>query len=108
MLAGTVDPGATKTATANFRVSTSAPLGFAEGSVTLSWEDEYGEVYSKVLPLSTTIEEKVIYTPEVKEEKENPVLKYLPWGALALSWILIIPVLVTRQRKIRRLEEKGL
>lgn len=108
VLAGTVDPGATKTATANFRVSTSAPLGFAEGSVTLSWEDEYGEVYSKVLPLSTTIEEKVIYTPEVKEEKENPVLKYLPWGALALSWILIIPVLVTRQRKIRRLEEKGL
>ncbi len=103
VLAGNIEPGATKTATANFRVDALAPLGITEGSVTLTWEDAYGESYEKTLPLSTTIEEKKPFVIEEKKEAENPYLKYSPWGVLALSWIIFLPILASKKKKIRHL-----
>jgi hypothetical protein len=108
VLAGTIEPGASKDASANFRVDAAA-LGPASGALTISYEDPYGESHLIRLPLKTTIEKKVVqvYGKEETEEKEAgpPWLLYCVIGAL-LSSLAFQRVILTR--KIRVLEERHL
>ena len=71
---GEIPAGESATGSANLRVSDDK-LGKAEGTITISYEDEFGKKYSKKVKVSTSIEEKkeVAETEEKEEEKKNPL-----------------------------------
>lgn len=71
---GEIPAGESAAGSANLRVS-SEKLGEVKGTVTISYEDEFGKAYSKKVDVSTTIEEKKEVTEEEKkeEEKKNPL-----------------------------------
>lgn len=112
VLVGTIGPGETKTGTANFRVETDA-LGDVNGSVLLTYEDDFGEKYRKKLKLSTTIAEKQIAEMPDIDEKESrisgktaAVIAVVGGGALLL--IVILTVRAVRQKRAREEDEKRL
>lgn len=76
---GEIAAGQSATGSANLRVS-SDKTGEVSGIVTLSYEDAFGESYSKEIEVSTIIEKKV--ETEKTEEKEKS--KYPLW------WLFII------------------
>jgi len=109
VLAGNIAPGESKAASTNFRVD-GGTLGEVNGTLTISYEDAYGEAHEVKLPLKTVIEEKVVQVYGVQEDKEkekqHPLwIPYTACGALALMLILQRIWLL---RKIRMLEERHL
>ena len=110
VLAGDLAPGESKDATANFRVSSDEALvGPVSGTVTLSYEDAYGEYYETSLPLSTTIEKKApLAAASADEEEEAAPFPYLPWSLFAAALIALIVLQTLARRRIRALEERGL
>ena len=110
VLAGDLAPGESKDATANFRVSSDEALvGPVSGTVTLSYEDAYGEYYETSLPLSTTIEKKApLAAASANEEEEAAPFPYLPWSLFAAALIALIVLQTLARRRIRALEERGL
>ena len=109
VLAGDLAPGESKDATANFRVSSDEALvGPVSGTVTLSYEDAYGEYYETSLPLSTTIEKKApLAAASADEEEEAAPFPYLPWSLFAAALIALIVLQTLARRRIRALEERG-
>lgn len=81
-LVGTILPGESKTGTANFRVDKEI-TGDVTGTLTLSYEDDYGERYEKEFPLSTTIEEKLEAPPPAGRSDTSASAGYRRWLALA-------------------------
>ena len=109
VLAGTIAPGESKTASTNFRVD-GITLGEVNGTLAISYEDAYGETREIVLPLKTVIEEKVVMVYGVQEdrekEKQHPL--WIPYAACAALAILLILQRIWLLRKIRMLEERHL
>lgn len=70
---GEIPAGESREATANLRVD-SEKLGEVKGTAAVSYDDAFGDSYSKTADLSTVIEKKkeTPKTPE-KEEKKNPL-----------------------------------
>lgn len=81
---GEIPASESKTGTANLRVS-SDMLGKTKGTATITYEDEFGESYSKTADLSTTIVEPVVQVEEAEEEQK----KYPLWWAFALAGLTI-------------------
>ena len=111
VLAGNIEPGASKDINTNFNVSKEL-LGEVEGLVTITYEDAYGKTYQKELPLSTKIIEKMQpkVEEEIKEEKQNKerLQIIIPWAvALLLGALLLIQGIALRN-KVKHLEEKNL
>jgi len=82
-------PGESLAGTTNFRVDAEA-LGEVTGTLTLSYEDDYGERYEKEIPLSTTIEKKAAApTPPsgVDKDGDSRLPGWLAWagGAVLLA-----------------------
>lgn len=71
---GDLAPGESKTLSANLRAA-SGQIGDTKGIVTLTYEDEYGQSYTKTADLSTVIEKKV----EAAEAPVGEETKALPW-----------------------------
>lgn len=71
---GEIPAGESVTGSANLRVSTDK-LGEASGTVTIYYEDEFGETYENTVDLSTIIEEKIEVKeePGEEEERKNPL-----------------------------------
>lgn len=71
---GEIPAGQSSTGSANLKVSDDK-TGEITGTVTLSYEDAFGESYSKEIDVSSVIEKKteVAETDEEKEEKKNPL-----------------------------------
>lgn len=67
---GTINAGESGTGNANMRVSKEV-LGKVNGTITISYEDDYGEKYTKTVDVSTVIEEKVELTDTLNEEEEK-------------------------------------
>ncbi len=67
---GTINAGESGTGNANLRVSEEV-LGKVNGTLTISYEDDYGEKYTKTVDVSTVIEEKVELTDTLNEEEEK-------------------------------------
>lgn len=67
---GDIAVGESKSGNANLRVSAEI-LGRISGTVTIMYEDEFGESYQEKVPVTTTIEEKVEPTEAEAEEEEN-------------------------------------
>lgn len=84
VFAGEIPAGESTEAGANFQVS-SEMLGETGGTVSIIYEDAYGEEYTKTETLSTTIVEKPeIISEEPEEEKKNPQWwAFLAGGAAA-------------------------
>ena len=108
VLAGTIEPGTSKDASANFRVDDAA-LGPVSGTLTISYEDPYGESHQIQLPLKTTVEKKVVqvYGKEAPEDKEERPSWPL-YGVIGVLCGLLALQRALLKRKIRALEERQL
>ncbi|MFR5876890.1 MAG: COG1361 S-layer family protein [Eubacterium sp.] len=81
---GEIPAGESTAGTANLRVS-SEKLGTVSGTVTISYEDEFGKEYKKTAEVSTAIVEKVIeQDDDEEEEKKNP-----QWWAFLLGGVVL-------------------
>ena len=108
VLAGNIAPGESKAASTNFRVD-SGTLGEVSGTLTISYEDAYGETHTIDLPLKTVIEEKVVQVYGVQEEKKTEKQPlWIPYTVCAMLGILLILQRILLLRKIRTLEERHL
>lgn len=67
---GTINAGESGTGNANLRVSEEI-LGKVSGTLTISYEDDYGEKYTKTIDVQTVIEEKAEPTDIMNEEEEK-------------------------------------
>ena len=67
---GEIPAGQSSMGSANLRVSATM-LGDVAGTIKISYEDEFGESYSKTVDVSTTIAEKVVVNTTQAEEEEN-------------------------------------
>lgn len=73
VLVGEILQSESKTGSVNLRVSNEI-LGKVEGTITISYEDDFGETYTETVNVSTVIEEKVVTADiEEEEEKKNPL-----------------------------------
>lgn len=81
---GDLAPGESKTVSVNLRAETEK-YGAAKGTVTVTYEDEYGKIYTKTADVSTVIEKKVeIAAAPVEEQK-----KTLPWWLYGSAGLLL-------------------
>ena len=76
---GNIESAQTGIGTANLRVDSNFE-GEVKGKITISYEDDYGEVYTDTVDVSTVIEKKV----EQLEIKEEPEKKNSLW------WVFVI------------------
>lgn len=109
VLVGEISQGESKTGSVNLRVSTEI-LGKVEGTITITYEDDFGETYTETVDVSTVIEEKVVMTEtEEEEEKKNPLwwLFILIGAILGGSLGFGIPHAI-RSNKQRKEDEKRL
>ena len=83
---GEIPAGENKSGGANLRVS-SEKLGAVTGTITIAYEDEFGESYSKTIDVSTLIEEKIELpqTEEKEKEKKNPLWWLFLLGGVVLG-----------------------
>ncbi len=72
VLAGEIPQGESKAGNVNLRVSAEM-LGKVEGTITITYEDDFGGEYTETVDVSTVIEKKVIKTEEEEDEKKNPL-----------------------------------
>ena len=108
---GEIPAGESAVGSANLRVS-STMLGETSGKITISYEDEFGESYSKTVDVSTTIAEKIVVNNTQSEEEEQS--KYPLWWLFGLIGLAIgggigcaIPLSIISFKK-RREDEKRL
>ena len=101
---GEIEVGESKAGTANLRVSTEK-LGEVHGKITVSYEDDYGKVYTQSADVSTVIEKKVevAAAAQPEEEKKNSLWwLFLLLGALGggiLGFGIPFAVNAAKQRK---------
>ena len=82
--AGELAPGESQTVSVNLRAETEK-YGAAKGTVTVTFEDEYGRSYNKTADLSTVIEKKVEAAAAPVEEQK----KALPWWLYGSAGLLL-------------------
>lgn len=112
VLVGTIPPGESLAGTTNFRVDADA-LGEVTGTLTLFYEDDYGERYEKEIPLATTIEKRVAAPPPPsgKDKDGNSRLPgWLAWagGAVLLAAAAFIAIRWYKQKKAMEEDEMRL
>ena len=74
--AGNIEPAQSSVATANLRVDSNFE-GEIKGKITISYEDDYGEVYTETVDVSTVIEKKVEQLAIKEEPEKNNSLWWL-------------------------------
>lgn len=67
---GTINAGESGTGNANLRVSEEI-LGKVSGTLTISYEDDYGEKYTQTVDVQTVIEEKAVLADNINQEEEK-------------------------------------
>ncbi|MBQ6021236.1 MAG: hypothetical protein IJL26_13775 [Clostridia bacterium] len=81
---GDLAPGEGKTVSANLRAQPEQ-LGVTKGTISVTYEDEYGKIYTKTADVSTEIEKKVEIDAAPSEEKK----KTLPWWLYGSAGIIL-------------------
>jgi hypothetical protein len=109
VLLGTIAPGESKAVSTNFRVD-GTTLGDVSGTLTISYDDAYGEAHEIKLPLNTVIEKKAAqaYAVMADKEKEKQYPLWIPYSACAALILMLILQRIWLLRKIRILEERHL
>lgn len=82
---GEIKPGESKTASANLRVS-DEKLGETSGLLTITYEDDYGQTFTKTAEISTMIRPKP--EPAGEEEREEPKETKLWWLFILIGLVL--------------------
>lgn len=101
MFVGTLDSGG----------DADAKYGYTNGKMTLSYEDEFGEVSSQEFDFSTNINPPVISAPQEEEEEEKPGTQNQWWtSAIILGAVIggifgIRYVLKRRKQKVEKDED---
>ncbi len=67
---GTINSGESGTGNANLRVSEEI-LGKVSGTLTISYEDDYGEKYTQTVDVQTIIEEKAVLADNINQEEKK-------------------------------------
>jgi hypothetical protein len=110
-LVGTIPPGESQAGTANFRVESDV-LGDVSGTLTLSYEDDYGERYEKEITLATTIAEKMETPPPPDSNKKGdssfPRWIFWPAGMFLLVGAAFFLLRWIRQKEAMEEDEKRL
>ena len=108
---GEIPAGESAVGSANLRVS-STMLGETKGKIKISYEDEFGESYSKTVDVSTVIAEKIVVNNTQSEEEDQA--KYPFWWLFGLIGLVIgggigcgIPLSIISFKR-RREDEKRL
>ena len=106
---GEIYAGESAVGSANLRVS-STMLGETAGTIRISYEDEFGESYSKTVEVSTTIAEKIVVNNTQSEEEEQA--KYPLWWLFGLIGLAVgggigcaIPLSIISFKKRREYEK---
>jgi len=112
---GTIESGTAKKGDLYVFVGTKEggdKYGFTSGNVTLSYEDEFGEVYTEEFPFETTINPPVIMNQEEEEpEEEQPKNQGQWWisiivaGGIIVAIILLTQHIKKRQQRLRDEDE---
>lgn len=82
---GNIEASQSGTGTANLRVDSDA-IGNVAGTITITYEDDYGKEYKETVEVSTVIEEKVEVASPEEEEKEK---KYPLWWLFIMVGLLV-------------------
>lgn len=112
VLVGTIESGDSKTGTTNLRID-SDTLGEVKGTITLTYEDDYGKTYTKEFPVSTTVEEKVQIQPPTEEE-EQPTLSTTQIAVIIASVIIVLILMIfliiraVKKKRQREYDERTL
>lgn len=84
--------------------------GRSEGTMTITYEDEYGEEYEEIIEVATNIERPIFDSmQEVEEEEEEEPERASQWWVsivLAAGIIMIIYGSMTYKRKMNRLKRE--
>jgi uncharacterized membrane protein len=103
---GEIEAGESGAGSANLRAGNT--LGETKGTITVTYEDEFGETYEKKAEVSTVVEKKA---PEKTEEDERNEKKNPQWWAFLLSGTVlgggigcVIPLTI-QSRKQRKEDE---
>ena len=111
VLIGTIEPGSSKTGTANFRVDIDKP-GIVEGTITLTYEDDFGELYEKVIPLKTTIEQRVVADTSVPDKTQDSGIGEFWWlfpiGGAVIMLLIIAASIGVKRSRLRKAEDEKL
>lgn len=111
ILVGTIEPGTSKSGNTNFRVD-SDKTGFVEGLITLTYEDDFGELYEKTIPLKTTIEQRVVPDKSLTNKTQDSGIVQLWWlfsiGGLVIVFLIIITIIGVKRSRLRKSEEAKL
>lgn len=108
VLVGEIPQGESKQGNVNLRVSTDY-LGKVEGTIKITYEDDFGEEYSETVDASTVIEKKVIKAEEEKKEKKNPLWwMFMLIGAVIGGGLGFCIPYAIRSSKQRKEDEKRL
>lgn len=100
VLVGTIEPGETQAGTANLRVDEDT-LGDVEGSVTLTYEDDFGKTYEKELPLKTTVVERVLTPPQEPEEDKKELSPLQIGGIIAGGLVVVLGLVLILRTMIK-------
>ena len=97
---GEIAAGEQGSASANLRVG--KELGDAEGTVTITYEDEFGKAYTKEQKVNTTVVERPVEPVEEEEEQA----KYPLWWAFLLGGVALgggigsaIPISINKSKQ---------
>lgn len=106
---GVIEAQSSSTASANLLVA-SDKTGEVKGTVTITYEDTFGNEYSLTHDVKTVIEKKVIKAKaEEKEEKKNPLWWLFLFGGLAVGGSLGFGIpFAVNSKKQREEDEKRL
>ena len=92
VLVGTIESGESKAGTTNLRVD-SDTSGEVKGTITLTYEDDYGKTYTKEFPVSTTVEKKVEIQAPVEEEQQ-PTLSTTQIAMIVAAVIVVLIIII--------------
>ena len=79
-----------------------AKYGYTNGKMTLSYEDEFGEVSTQEFDFSTNINPPVINAPQEEEEEEKPETQSQWWISVLILGAVIGGILGIRYALKRR------
>mgnify|MGYP001318653927 CR=1 FL=1 len=83
--------------------------GMSNGTLTVTYEDEYGEQYSQVVDVSTVIERPVFDLSDEDEEPEEEPERASQWWVsvlLAVGVIMILYGVISYRRKVAKLKKE--
>jgi len=83
--------------------------GMSNGTLTVTYEDEYGEQFSQVIDVSTQIEKPVFDLSDKDEEPEEEPEKASQWWVsvlLSIGVIIIVYTVISYRRKVSKLKKE--